>query len=294
MFHNPRNEQENIYVQRINRVLDHVYTHLSDDLSLETVAAIAGFSPFHFHRIFKSMVGETLSELVWRARIERGAMLLRSRPDLPVSDVAAACGFGSLAAFSRAFKKRFGLPPTRWITRGAVPTPVHIRKSPDCSDAFAVTVRQLPAQRLAYIRVADAYSSMDKIERAYDHLLNWYTSRGGDLGQTTLYGMSHDDPDITPREKCRFDWCLSVPPTWEGSENVAVRPFPTCTIASVEMSGDVHLEGRILHYMWSCWLPSSDYQPADLPGMEIYRRFPHETGWWECFDLECAIPLIPF
>ena len=56
------------YAARINRVVDHIQTHLADPLDLEQLAAIACFSPFHFHRIFRAWMGETLQAFVHRLR----------------------------------------------------------------------------------------------------------------------------------------------------------------------------------------------------------------------------------
>ncbi|MEZ4634240.1 MAG: AraC family transcriptional regulator [Caldilineaceae bacterium] len=56
----------NVYIQRVNLALDTIHANLEDELSLAYLAQVAGFSAFHFHRIFKSVVGETLSQYVWR------------------------------------------------------------------------------------------------------------------------------------------------------------------------------------------------------------------------------------
>ena len=283
--------QSDEYARRVNRVIDHIYANLAGDLSLERLASVAGFSSYHFHRIFKTMVGETLSQFVWRARVERGAILLRTKQELPISDVAVACGFGSLAAFSRAFKQRFGLPPTRWISHQ--PERVRVEARPDCPTTFDVSIRRLPPQRLAYIRISDSYSDFERIKAAYYRLMDWFSDQGGDPDRTTLYGMSHDDPTITPLELCRFDWCVSIPPDWTANGNVAIREFPACDVAIVPMTGGVELEVEILQYMWNCWLPASRYQPADLPAMEIYRRFPDHDGMWQTYHVDCAIPVMP-
>ncbi|MDJ0752613.1 MAG: AraC family transcriptional regulator [Ardenticatenaceae bacterium] len=297
--------QQNIYIQRVNGVLDYITTHPVDELSLKTLAGVAGFSEFHFHRIFKAVVGETLNQFVWRVRIERGANLLRANPDMQISDAAAACGFTSLAGFSRAFKTRFGRSPARWDRQtrlqnepAAETPPVYqVTELQSCSQEFAVTFREMPAQRLAYIRVHDAYSDANRIEDAYCRLLDWFTARGGNLKDTTLFGMSQDDPDITPVELCRFDWCLRVPDFWQGDEAVTIRDFPACLLATIEMDGhDIQMEDRIWKYFWRAWLPHSQYQPRNLPAMEIYRRFPHEVadqtgGWWDKFYMDCAVPV---
>jgi AraC family transcriptional regulator len=101
--------QENLYLQRINAVISHVREHLHDELTLESLARVAGFSPFHFHRVFKSITEETVSDMVVRLRLERAAVLLRASPELSITQAAFESGFQSGAVFSRAFKKRFGL-----------------------------------------------------------------------------------------------------------------------------------------------------------------------------------------
>ncbi len=64
-----RPAQENLYLQRINAVIGYVRENLDGDLSVNRLARIAGFSPFHFHRLFKSITGETLNEIVTRLRL---------------------------------------------------------------------------------------------------------------------------------------------------------------------------------------------------------------------------------
>ena len=296
--------QANLYLQRINAVTDYARAHLYEDLSLDTLARVAGFSPFHFHRVFKALTEETLNEMVLRLRLERAATLLRSGPNLSLTDAAFESGFQSVAFFSRAFKKHFGVNASRWDRRRALknskngqvfgdPPRYTLENLGDSGDyeKFEVRLRSLPAQRLAYIRVFDSYSPGSGIVEAYQRLLAWYERRGGRLDQTTLYGMSQDNPDVTPRKLCRFDWCLRVPPGWTAEGEVNVLDFPACRVAQIRMQGDANLEGRMLEYLFCHWLPRSRYQPANLPGMEIYRRLPSEMGW-ETFDLDCSIPVV--
>jgi len=121
--------------------------------------------------------------------------------------------------------------------------------------------------------------------------LNWYEWQGGNLAQTTLYGMSQDDPEITPLPLCRFEWCLAVPADWPAAGAVNLIDFPACQVATVRMVGDIAQEIRVLQYLFRYWLPRSRYQPANLPGIEIYRQLPSVAGW-ETFDIECAIPVV--
>src|ERR1700736_5545932 len=107
-------ESRSEYVARMHRVLEHIDRELDQPLELEALAAVANFSSFHFHRLFTAWMGETLGDYVRRRRLEVGALRLVAQPRLGVLQVALSVGFGSTEAFARAFKSRFGVPPTAW------------------------------------------------------------------------------------------------------------------------------------------------------------------------------------
>ena len=107
------------YEKRVNRVIDYVREHLADELTLADLARVAALSPFHFHRVFTAITGETLFGFIQRVRIERAAGALSSHPDQSVLAVALDHGFSSAAAFARAFRARFGMSATQWRAGGA-------------------------------------------------------------------------------------------------------------------------------------------------------------------------------
>ena len=102
------------YAPRIHQVADYVTANLTDALSLSHLAGVAGFSDFHFHRIFKQYTGENLNAFVVRKRLERATQLMRVTPRLLLTDIALACGFESSSDYSRAFKRQYGLAPSAW------------------------------------------------------------------------------------------------------------------------------------------------------------------------------------
>jgi AraC family transcriptional regulator len=296
-------DQDNLYLQRINLVLNYIREHLNDDLSVNTLAQVAYFSPFHFHRIFKTITGETLNDVVVRLRLERAVALLRSSPKLPISEAAFTCGFASASNFARAFKNRYGISARSWDRQ----TPLKERKNGQVLEGFPhytveklseveqtaefeVRLRPMPLQRLAYVRVFSSYQ-VEPILKGYQRLIEWYQAGGGNMTQTTVYGMSQDDPEITPLNLCRFDWCLSVSDDWKLDDDINEWCFPACHIAYIHCVGDIYKVDRAWQYMFRYWLPRSRFQPDNLPAMEIYRRLPAEIGW-ETFDLECAVPVV--
>src|SRR3984893_5407048 len=102
------------YAARMHRVLEYIDRQLDQQLELDTLAKVANFSSFHFHRLFTAWFGETLGDYVRRRRLEVAALRLVAQPRLAVLQVALSVGFGSTEAFARAFKTRFGSTPTGW------------------------------------------------------------------------------------------------------------------------------------------------------------------------------------
>src|SRR5215471_17148984 len=106
----------NGYAERIRRVVDYVAGHLDADLNLDTLAGVACLSPYHFHRIYRGLLGETVNETVRRLRLQRAAIDLLDR-ELSIERTARRAGYESQAAFTRAFRAEYGEPPARY--RGA-------------------------------------------------------------------------------------------------------------------------------------------------------------------------------
>src|SRR2546421_4966751 len=115
----PAQDSRPEYARRMPRVLEHVARHLDERLELESLARVANFSSFHFHRLFAAWMDETLGDYLRRRRLEVAALRLVAQPRGPVLNVALSVGFGSAEAFARAFKTRFGCTATTWRRREA-------------------------------------------------------------------------------------------------------------------------------------------------------------------------------
>jgi AraC family transcriptional regulator len=94
-------------------VMKYIRQHIHETINRETLAAVAGFSIPHFHRVFTAQVGESAISYVRRLRLERAARKLRMGA-VDITEVALAAGYDSHAAFSKAFKQQFGLSPSEF------------------------------------------------------------------------------------------------------------------------------------------------------------------------------------
>ena len=105
------------YDERIQDVQKYVREHTDEELNREVLAAVAGFSVPHFHRIFTAHVGENIASYVRRVRLERAGRKLRMGA-VDITEVALAAGYDTHAAFSKAFKQHFGLSPSEFRQLG--------------------------------------------------------------------------------------------------------------------------------------------------------------------------------
>ncbi len=93
---------------RLARVMEFMSTNFAEHITLERLAAEACVSKFHFSRLFTTKVGETPYRCLMGIRLDAASRMLVAT-DLPVGQVAAACGFAALSNFSAAFRRRFGM-----------------------------------------------------------------------------------------------------------------------------------------------------------------------------------------
>src|SRR5213080_552501 len=108
-----RADTEHAYKERVLRTLVYIQNHLDEVITLDDLAAVAHFSPYHFHRIFRGMVGESVMEHVRRLRLERAAHRLKFG-DQPVTRLAFDAGYETHEAFTRAFAAAFGQAPSQF------------------------------------------------------------------------------------------------------------------------------------------------------------------------------------
>ena len=110
----PKQDTREEYISRVNRVVDYIEKNIRQTLTLNELANIAHFSKFHFHRIFKAFIGETIAQFIQRIRIERTARELISNQKKSITEIAYDNGFSDPAIFSRTFKNRYQVNPSQW------------------------------------------------------------------------------------------------------------------------------------------------------------------------------------
>ena len=263
---------ENGYIAGVNRAVDAVLGDLAGDLRLERLASAAGFSTFHFHRVFKSVTGETLAGFVGRVRLER-AIRMMAHGDSTLTDIAVACGFGTLSSFSRAFRGRYGVPPSAYDPTPHLGRPTHERRVAATGDPtrFDVKVRPIGGRTVLYRRVTNPYQP-GRIAAGIAELSSWVKESNIEI--FGWMGYSWDDPDIVDSTNCRYDIAVEVAAATRAVDPFGVMSFGPTLVAEIDVLGSIELEQQALDWLFDTWLRSSSYIRADLPTFEVWHGYP--------------------
>jgi AraC family transcriptional regulator len=308
----------NWYIGSINRVADHIDAHLAEALDLATLARVAHFSPWHFHRLFQALTGETLADRVRRRRLETAAARLLATPPQPALRIALDVGFGSAEVFTRAFRAHFGVTPTAWRQGGfrawARKHGVQLRKIHQADrkenqataigfsqdgdlwphgrhrrnvrggKPMEVEIRKLPETRVAYMRHVGPYGS-SSITKMWMRFAAWCDANGLMTPRPTMYGISQDRPTITAPDQCRYDACVPVGDRFQPTDDVGVQTIAGGRYACARFTGSADE----IHKAWmrfiGGWIPDRGYECDDRPALELYEpdfTVDPNTGVFSC------------
>jgi len=147
-------------------------------------------------------------------------------------------------------------------------------------DGFSVRLKNLPARRVAYLRVLRPFEG-DRVPLAAARLLAWARARGLAGGQ--WLGYQWEDPTLVPLERCRYDVAVEVPAdhvvdTRSEGDQVHEARFPPMMVAELEIAGGLEKAIRALEWLYGTWLPASGYAPDHQPCFEAWNGEPYAHG----------------
>jgi AraC family transcriptional regulator len=276
-------DTRSFYLEAVQRVVSQLSSRLDESADLHALAALAGLSPFHFHRVFRGMVGETPLELLRRLRLERAACALRDTT-VPVTSVAFDAGYETHESFTRAFRAGFGASPSefrRQRTLRAVlsaPSGLHYRSgrvdpqftpSDTGGHTMHVDIERLPDLRLAAVAHVGPYPEIGK---AFERLGQVAGAAGlFNNPSAMMIAVYHDDPDATPPSELRSSAALTVPdgvPLPAGLDEVRIAGGPYARHTHI---GPYDALNAVWPRFLGEGLPASGHVLKDGPSLEIYR-----------------------
>jgi AraC family transcriptional regulator len=283
-----RRATERSYHERILRVLTYIQEHLDEALALDDLAAVAHFSPYHFHRIFRGIVGESVMEHVRRLRLERAAHRLKFS-DQPVTRIAFEAGYESHEAFTRAFGALFGAAPSkfralrRWPAWPEAPSGIHYQ--PDGAvrglnpffpggPSVDVRIETLPVLHVAFLRHVGPY---EDVGQTWNRLASWAGPRGLFASHPRLVGIPYDDPEVTPADKLRYDACITVDDRVRPEGDVGIQDVGGGAFAVATHRGPFRRIGETFTRLYGEWLPTSGQELRGAPPLLMCRNASADT-----------------
>lgn len=279
---------ESKYKRRIEKVITFIEKSLEKSISLSDLSNVSCFSNFHFHRIFSSFTGESPHEYINRLRLEKAAnILIKSKTS--ITELGFICGFCSTANFSRSFKKKYGITPSVFRKSGKkIPFPA-TKKMQNFNLGIIgdIAIKDLPDLSVVYNSVIDGYNK-GKIQNAWNQTINWAISKKLYSQDALHIGLTFDNPEITPKNKCRYYACLSLPETADIGTDISSMKIHGGKYAVLTLNGSMEAISDGYKYLYGCWLPSSGYEPADLPPYDMYTKNEDNE-----IIIKICIPIVP-
>ena len=270
-------ETKNEYERRILNVIDFINSNLDNSPTLDELAEVACFSKYHFHRVFQGLIGESVAEYIRRLKLERAANdLIHSQKT--VSDLAFDTGYETVEAFTKSFKRRFGLTPSNFRTDQNSKR-IKILLARDTKfirgeHKMKVEMKTLNRRKVAYVRHIGPYNQCKK---AWEQLCTWAGPKGLLGKDTTFLGLCYDDPQVTPEDKIRYDACITLNQDLTADGNIGIKELPEGEYATTIHKGPYDKLHQTYIELCGQWAPKAGRELSHEPSVEIYLNDPERT-----------------
>jgi AraC family transcriptional regulator len=281
-------DTRSFYERAVQTAIEYIAQHLDDALELEALARAACLSPFHFHRVFRGMVGETPLELTRRLRLERAAWRLKGQQQA-ITEIAFDAGYETHEAFTRAFRACYSTSPSGFRLRKyprielAAPCGIHFNPNgvipafiarDSGGQAMDVDIKQMPELRVGTVRHVGPYN---QIPKAFERL-GAIAGPAGLLRQAgSMIAIYHDDPETTPQDQLRSDAALVVPEGVELPEGLVEQHIAAGRYARTLHVGPYEQLGDAWARFLGEWIPVSGNRIGNGVSYEIYLNTPEHV-----------------
>ena len=268
-----KNSTKESYHQRIERVIDYIYNHMDDSLSSEKLAEIACLSPFHWHRVYQSITGETPAATLRRLRLQRAAHSLIST-EISIDRIAKKAGYSNIDSFTRRFSSDFDLPPLAYRKRGKLVKQLNEQPTKEHLTMYEVEISQQSPFTLMTISHIGDYM---EIGGAFEKILLAGMQHQLIHQDTHVMGIYYDNPDEVPTAQLRSKAGFTVDANQTALEGMEITPIDGGKYATIIHKGPYAELMNAYHWLFGVWLINSGEEPADAPVMEAYLNSPTDT-----------------
>jgi len=270
-------EQE--YRERINQVIKAIIRNPDGEWNTQSMARLAGISPFHFHRIFRALTGETMFAFLQRRKLLRAVELI-NEGRFSLTEIALECGFDSGSSLSRAFRKHFNCTPSEYRTaQNPLLLPPPRPRATRNSDRQA-QIRKISSRDAV---IVERRGLIDQnFNRAAREAFRALTLQLNRVDAWSLIreriGMCPDEAGMAPDAEARYQAGFF----FEGEIPAMGTEVQQVTIPGGRWVVSMHRGSyETLWQSWNQlyrdWLPTSGFHPRDAIPFEVYCSNPKHT-----------------
>jgi AraC family transcriptional regulator len=271
----PKEETKTTYFERINKVLVYIDQNLGEKMDLMMLAEMAHFSPFHFHKIMRAYLRESLGSYIIRVRLDTAASLLIYSTET-VSEIAYRIGYDTPAAFTKAFQKRFGTSPSDYRQNKGSLKMENFQLSNLNFQVMNLKpkIREIKPIPVVYVHVIGDYNNVGP---AWEKVMHFIKEKKLFSFGMDFIGVSYDDPNVTETEKLRYDACVTVKKEVKPEGEVGYKVLGGGLYAIFRHTGPYANFSQTYDQIYLNWLPESGYELRDDPPLEFYLNDPDRT-----------------
>lgn len=241
------------YVRCVLKVLIYIERHLDEELTLEGIAKIACYSPYHFHRIFQGIVGESIHHYVKRLRLERAAERL-GMTDHAVTEIALDSKFETPSSFTKAFKEAIGSSPKRFRADHQR-MKMMMKKMNELQMITPDKIEKISDLPLLFVRRYGDYNV--STAEAWKAMFQFIDENKIPHDKLRYFGLFHDNPEITSEEKLRCDAAILAPEGVKEKGEVTRQTLKGGNYAIFTHLGSHDLLEATFNRVFLKWLPTS-------------------------------------
>jgi len=262
------------YLKRVNIVVEYINNHLNEDIDLEKLADISNFSKWHFQRMIKAFLGESIGAFIQRVRVETAAKLLRYS-NLPVSVIAYEVGYDTPSSLSKIFRMFYQISPSKYRNNKnfTIMKSIQLNENLNLKTPKVLTLE--PKQAI-YLKLTGGYQTLD-FGSAWNRL--WQFVKENKLFSAGIEHIAiyHDDPKVTEESKLRTDVCLVLPKKAEPKGEIGIKTIEGGKYAMFLYTGYYEYLGAVYDTIYGKWLPESGQKLRNYHCFEKYINNPNDT-----------------
>jgi AraC family transcriptional regulator len=265
----------------IDELIEYIESHLVEEISIPEIASHFSISPWHLQRVFKNITRSTLGDYIRGRRLTYSAEQLKSG-EHNILDIALSTGFNSHAAFTRSFKKTFGVSPKEYRLEDK-----HLLflNKPKLSDELIKHQSEsisLPPQIVIFPeKTVAGFKITIKSPLLNDYDYEQYThpqwksflqqiSLISETPPTKYYGVSLSPSQLYYEDEIGYLACIEVEKGQELPEPFTTHVIPEQQVAVFTVKNRSNKISETLDYLYGHWLFDSQYKRAKGDDYEIF------------------------